>query len=218
MEDVDGYVRPEFAEDVGEGISADGESVLFGDRAGSAGLRGIIRDRDGLSDAPAEDFRSIERVLSFIVGGDEDARSRIDGAFPETALAHRIVAFVLMENRWQDEDDPVVAVGPIEEAAPVVSSEAGNSLTEFGVLVGCLSLEGGEAGKQVSRIIEVILSGEPETFLWSRGGREGAGADGAKIGHDAEDALGLLRRLRRVLICRRRCLLGRIRRGLCGIV
>jgi hypothetical protein len=51
MEDVDSDLGPEFAEDIGERVSSNGEAVLSGDGPGGAGLRGIIRDRDGLGDA-----------------------------------------------------------------------------------------------------------------------------------------------------------------------
>jgi hypothetical protein len=129
---VDGDVGPEFTEDIGERVSSNGETVLSGDGPGGAGLRGIIRDRDGLGDAPAKNLRSIEGIMPFIVGRDEDTRSRIDCAFRETALAHGIVAFVLMKKRREDKNDEVVAVGPINETTPVVSAIAGNAFAEFG--------------------------------------------------------------------------------------
>jgi hypothetical protein len=70
--------------------------------------------------------------MPFIVGRDEDTRSRIDCAFRETALAVGIVAFVLMKKRREDKNDEVVAVGPVNETAPVVSAIAGNAFAEFG--------------------------------------------------------------------------------------
>ena len=43
-----------------------------------------------------------------------------------------------------------------------------------------------------ARIVEAVLSGNLEGFLGSWRWRDRAGADRAVIGHDAEDALGLL--------------------------
>ena len=147
MEDMDGDVGPEFTEDVGECVSADGESVFSGDGTGGAGLRGIIGHRNCLSDSPAKDFRSIEGVVPFVVGGDEDTSARIDQALPETALAFRIVTFVLVENRWQDENDKIIAVGSVNESAPVVSAIAGQPLSEFRVSIRGNSFEGRDAIK-----------------------------------------------------------------------
>jgi len=52
MEDVGSDIRPGFAEDVGEGIAAEGVSVFLRDRTGSSSLAGVVGDRNCLSDAP----------------------------------------------------------------------------------------------------------------------------------------------------------------------
>lgn len=98
MKDVRGDVRPELPKHIRQHISPDGPSIFRGHRSGSPRTAGVVRQRDTLRDAPAENFRSVEAVVSVIIGRDQNAGGCIDSALPNSALPHCIVALVLMED------------------------------------------------------------------------------------------------------------------------
>src|SRR5579862_560476 len=114
MQYVRRNIRPELAEDIRQGVAPHRPPILHGDCAHSPIVTGVIRGRDALRDAPPEDLGSVERIVAVVVRGNQDTGRSIDATFEETALAHGIVALVLMQNRWQCEDYEVIAIGFID--------------------------------------------------------------------------------------------------------
>ena len=57
--------------------------------------------------------------------------------------------------------------------------------------VGAFGEEGGETGEGERGVIEAVAGGNDESLFRARWNRRGSSADGAIVGHDAENALGL---------------------------
>src|SRR5579863_3459525 len=91
-------IRPELPKHIRQHISPDGPSVFRGQRPGSPRTAGIICHGDALRDGSAENFGSVEAIVSMIIGRDQNAGGCIDSALPNSALAQRIIALVLMED------------------------------------------------------------------------------------------------------------------------
>ena len=136
VQDVGGYVGPELAKHIGQGVAAQGIAVLEGEPAHGPVMAGVIRRGDTLGNAAAEDFRSIEAGVSLVIGRNENPGRRIARALPEAPpLAFGVVARVLMEDCGQSEDDEVISVGLVEEASAssILAPVAGDALAELGM-------------------------------------------------------------------------------------
>ncbi len=107
------------------------------------------------------------------------------------AGAEGVVAGVFAQEGGQQPGGEISVVGLIEEAAPGVGVEAAHPFAEGGMFVESFGGEGGETEKDEGGIIDGLVGGDGEVvFPAGRVGLESAG-DGAEIGHEAEDALGL---------------------------
>src|SRR5215472_4615674 len=100
VQNMHGDVGPEFTKDIRESITAEGISVFRCDLSGGAVFAGIIGDRDGLRQASAQQLRNVETFAASVGRSDEDAGSRPHAALQKSTLAERVVAFILMKNRW----------------------------------------------------------------------------------------------------------------------
>lgn len=195
MQDVRGDVGPEFPKGIREGVPPDGKSILAGDPPKGSRLAGVIRQRDTLSDAPAQQFRSIEAVVSVIVRSNDDARGRIYNSLQDAAFAHGVISFVLMKDGRQGEDDKIVAIRLIDVPSPIISPKAGHALAELLVGIRCLGQKRCYPHEDKCRIVETVPGGDDKGLPGRRGRRNLPGADRTEIGHDTEDSRGLRWRL-----------------------
>ena len=108
------------------------------------------------------------------------------------AAAEGVEAGVLMEEAGKEEGGEVGAVGLVDEAAPGVGVETGDSLAEGGVLVEAFGGDGGEAEEEEGGVVECLVGGDVEVVLPAGGRGAGTCGDGAEVGHEAEDAGGFL--------------------------
>ena len=107
-------------------------------------------------------------------------------------VAERIVTSVLVEEARQQPRGEIGSVGLVEEAAPGVGVEAVDAFAENGMRVKTFSGEGGQAEEDEGRVVGSLVSGDLEVIVPAGGMRRGAAGDGAEVGHEAKDALGLL--------------------------
>src|ERR1035437_7571841 len=91
-------IRPELPKHIRQHVSSDGPSVFRGQRSRSPRTTGVICQGDALRYGSAENFGSVEATVSMIIGRDQNAGACIDSALPNSALAQRIIALVLMED------------------------------------------------------------------------------------------------------------------------
>ncbi len=73
MQDVSGYIRPKLAEDVREGITTEGISILLTNSSHCSRLAWIVKERQALSDTSSENLGGIEPVVPVVARRDEDA-------------------------------------------------------------------------------------------------------------------------------------------------
>lgn len=109
------------------------------------------------------------------------------------AVAEGVEAVVLTEDDRAEAADHEVLVRGVGEGVPVVAGVAFDALMELRVRIvvhGEACLDGGEDERGV---VEAVLTGEEELLFCGLGCELGACRDGAEVGHDAENALGLLR-------------------------
>ena len=107
-------------------------------------------------------------------------------------MAEGVEAVVLMEEDGADATDHEVFVGRVGEGVPVVAAVTRDSLMKFGVGVAVHGEAGLDAGDEEGGVVEAILACEDELFFRCLRRELGVCGDGAEVGHDAEDALGLL--------------------------
>ena len=138
VQDVDGDIRPHFAEAIRKGVASDGISKLAGESTKGPSLAGIVRKRDRLCDSPAQQFGSVKAGVSLIVWRDHHTRGGINNPLYNTALSHGVVALILMEDRGHQEDDHIAAIRLIRKPTPVVSPESGYPFPELRVRIGSL--------------------------------------------------------------------------------
>src|SRR5579872_935954 len=96
MEDMLVDVRPELANEIRQRVAAEGIRIFRSQRAQGPVMARIVRRRDALRHGAAQDLGSINRIVTVIVGRDQNARCGVDSALPETTFTHGIVALVLM--------------------------------------------------------------------------------------------------------------------------
>ena len=127
VEDVDGNVGPELTEGVGGAVAEEGVSVLGAEIGPVAIGLGVVGGGEGLGSGAAEEFGVVELVMAVVVAGDGDLEKGVTKALPFAALAHGVVALVLMEDGGDGPDDEVVTGGFIKESAPSVSPKTGDT-------------------------------------------------------------------------------------------
>jgi len=130
-------------------------------------------------------------TVPFVVRCNQDTGDRVGEALKEISASFGVIALVLMKNGGQGEDDEVVSIGFVEEAAPIISAEAWHALPELRMRIRSLSNHGSQANEDEGGIVEGVFGGDDEGLLGSGRRSNGAGTDGAEIRHDTEDALGL---------------------------
>ena len=107
-------------------------------------------------------------------------------------MAEGVEAGVLVEEDGIGAADHEVFVGGVGEGVPVVAAVADKALVELGDGVAVHGEAGLDAGDEEGGVVEAVAGCQDELFLRGYGGELGVCGDGAEVGHDAEDALGLL--------------------------
>ena len=98
---VGGNVRPELAKTLVNTSLPIAQPYQSGESAAGAASAGVIRNPNSLRDGAAQQLGNIHSIVAVVVGRDEDASADTCGALEEGAFTHGVIAFVLMEHRWQ---------------------------------------------------------------------------------------------------------------------
>jgi hypothetical protein len=184
-------VGPELLEGKDAGVDADVQAPLAERVAHGAFARRVVEVRDTGRHAGAEHFTGVEDLLAGVRTRDDDAADGVLRALDEAAMAERVVTRVLMGNSGHDELDEVVFAGLVDGGMPEVAAVTDAPFAELGVLVAALVIERDDGGEDDRRVVERVFAGGDELLLDRLGRQLGAGADRAKVGDNAKDALGL---------------------------
>ena len=133
--------------------------------------------------------------LAAAVGaGDSLAADDVEGAVGDAVLAAAdgVVTGVLVQQAGQEPRADIGAVGLIQQAAPGIGVEAADAFAQDGVGVDAFGGDGGKSEEEEGGVVQGLVGGDFEVVLPARGRWFGAAADGAEVGHEAEDALRLL--------------------------
>jgi len=186
--DVGPVLFPEEVEAVDE-VAGEPALTYFGP---GAILRWVVEAADPCRSAGAYDLREIEHLVSVVCSADEDTGNGIPCAFAEAAVAKGVEAAILSKGDGAEAADHEVFIGGVGEGVPVVARVASGALMKLGVGVAVHGDAGLDASDEERGVVEAVLCGEGQLFFGRLGRQLGVSRDGAEVGHDAEDALGLL--------------------------
>ncbi len=174
-------------------VAHDGVAELFGEDSEAGGVVGVVGLGDDLGEDLAAEVGDVRCLPTSVVACNGLAADDVEDAFGDgVAAAEWVETGVLMEEAGKEPGGEVGAVGFVDEAAPGVGVEAGDALAEGGVLVEAFGGDGGEAEEEEGGVVECLVGGDVEVVLPAGGRGAGACGDGAEVGHEAEDAGGLL--------------------------
>ena len=185
-------VGPELFKEEGAGIDADVQAPSAGRVRECSFSRRVVEVGDSGCCSRADDLAGVEGVVACIVAGYDGATKGVAGALPEASATEGVVAAVLMGDRRHDEFDEVVFIGLVDEGVPKISAIGGGSLMKLRCGVGGLVVACDDSGQEDRGIVEAVLSGGEELLFYGLRREMDVGADGTKVGNDAEDAFGLL--------------------------
>ena len=107
-------------------------------------------------------------------------------------MAEGVEAGVLAEDDRIGSADHEVFDGGVGEGVPVVTSITDGAVAELGIRVAVQSEASLDTCDQERGVVEAVAGCQVEFFLWRHGRELGICGHGAKVGHDAQNALGLL--------------------------
>ena len=153
----------------------------------------VVVARDNLGKDLAAEAGDVRGLTAAVSAGYSLPADDVESA-PDYGMtvAERIVTSVLVEEARQQPRGEIGSVGLVEEAAPGVGVEAVDAFAENGMGVKTFSGEGGQAEEDEGRVVGSLVSGDLKVIVPAGGMRRGAAGDGAEVGHEAKDALGLL--------------------------
>ena len=190
---VRGDVGVELADGAEADVAHDGVAELRGKGAEVGGGGGIVAAADDLGEGLSAEAGDVGGVMAAVGAGDGLAADDVEDAGGHgVAMAEGIVAGVLVEQRGEQPGGEIGAVGLIEEAAPGVGPEAGDAFAEGGMRVQAFGGEGRKTEEEEGGVVKGLVGGDVEVVLPTGWMDLGAGGDGAEVGHEAEDAVGLL--------------------------
>ena len=172
-------------------------------------VRRIIEAAYAGGSAGADDLREIEHRISIVRARDKNARDRVPGTLAEAAMPHGVEAVVLVEGNGTDAAHKKVFVGCISQSMPVVSSVTCGALMKLGVGITVHRDAGLNAGDYEGGVVETVFGGKSQFLFCCLRRQFRVGGDGAEVGHDAEDAFGLLGSIGAEGVGVGGCLLGR---------
>ena len=107
-------------------------------------------------------------------------------------MAEGIEAWVLTEDGGVDAADQKVFVGGVGESVPVVAAVTDGAVAKLGVGVAVQGEASLNTCDQERRVVEAIAGRQMELLFWRHGRQLGVCGHGTEVGHDAENAFGLL--------------------------
>jgi len=185
-------VGPEFFHDEGNAVDADVDAPVTDDGGGVTLAAGVVEGRDACGGACAYNFAGVEDIVAGIIARDDDAADGVAGALPEAAATEGVIAVVLVGDGRHDPFHQDVLDGLIGGGMPEVASVAEASSAELGVGVAREVVAGEGRRNEDGGVVEGIFEGCGELLLDGLGRELDVGTDGAEVGEDAEDTLGLL--------------------------
>ncbi len=185
------HVGPELFDDEGEGVDADVEAPLVGGVAEGAFADRVVEAGEAGGGSGAEDLAGVEDFVAGVGTGDDDAGESVAGALEEAAVAEGVVAVILMGEGGDDGFDEEVFAGLVDGRVPEVAAVGDAAGAELGVGVALEVVAGDGQGDEDGGVVEGVFGGGDVFLLDGLGRQLDVGADGAEVGKDAEDAMGL---------------------------
>ena len=178
----------------GEGdVAHDRVAELGGEDAEVSCAGRVVVARDNLGQDLAAEAGDVRGLITDVGAGHSLAADDVESAPNDgMTVAESVVAGVLMEKAGQQPRGEIGSIGLVEEAAPGVGVEAVDAFAEDGVGVKTFGSKGSQAEKDEGRVVGGLVGGYLEVVDPAGGMRRSAAGDGAKVGHEAKDALGLL--------------------------
>lgn len=143
-------------------VGTDADPGPFGDGAKAPFVAGMIQVTQGLGAAGSEPFGVIGHQVAGIAVGHKGVLQSVSEPLLEAAMSQAVIARVLLENCGIKKGIKKISCDVVQERRSISLSEARNTLSESGIIVGCLGQRRVPAGVQEIHRLEGVFHEQME--------------------------------------------------------